>query len=144
MVPWHRLSVYNTVAGSDTLDAMFVDDDSMGLNTNDAKRSCAVWKVLVVCAGGKVVCILIIVAKSGCRARKNIYQLCKLESHVHTGHSLVCIAVATFSKGRLLLPARCGCGSLSMHGGSADICRHECRLVLRHWIAGESVLACGD
>lgn len=46
--------------GDSVLDAMFVKDDGVGLNADDAKRSYAVRQELVICACGELVCILIV------------------------------------------------------------------------------------
>lgn len=69
-----------------------------------------------------------------------IHAVCKLAFRIHDGHSLACNAVTTSLHGRLLLPAMCVCGLLSVHGGLAFTFCHWCQMGSRRWIAGGTVL----
>lgn len=67
--------MYNAIDGVGFLNAMFVNDDGVRLNADDAKRSCTARKGLLVCVDTMLISIYIFVHNKGRLIKEDIYSL---------------------------------------------------------------------
>lgn len=61
--------MHNEIDDGGVVDVIFANGAGVGMNADDAKRFCAAQQELMICPGGDLVCILILVAKSEGRCK---------------------------------------------------------------------------
>lgn len=137
MVGWwisrHGRSLYDAVDEDGILNSRFIDGDCVWLYADDAELACDLRYELVICAICAFMCVLAFwLQQVAVDQAIHIYLVCKLVFQVHGGHTFICSAIAPLLRGRLLSLAKCVRGSLSMHGGPAEMVSHGHRMVLRH------------
>lgn len=134
----HDWCMYDEIDDGGILDVVVVNTDGIELYADNLKRYCAVWKELLVGAGGELVSIMIFGCDNWMLIKGCIFTGF-VNWHFAWVLSLFVTFLATFSHGRLLLLAICVCGILNMHEELVVMPRHGHRMVTPHLIAGGSV-----